>query len=189
MGPLFIPAAPRSHLRSAAGTRRHRSARRRALGRLLAVTVRLISFHDLINHSISARRRISVALKASDRHKRDARRTDLRVLDKQGYYMLITPPPPPPRTTTTISPAPLSDPVNPVSLGNRSCTGWSRAIGKVLFFNGSFFLQRCYKEAFPARFHRRLLSFHGSAGILKALLITFSYDLDLKGQGNQYNSH
>lgn len=34
-----------------------------------------------------------------------------------------------------------------------------------------------------------IFSFHGSAGIIKAFLITFSYDLDLKGQSNQYNSH
>lgn len=40
-----------------------------------------------------------------------------------------------------------------------------------------------------AHFHYYIFSFHGSAGIIKAFLITFSYDLDLKGQSNQYNSH
>lgn len=75
---------------STAAVRRYRLAIHRALGRLLADTVWLISFHDLINHSISARRRISIVLKASDRHKRRAvmtsatdintRRTDLGVL-------------------------------------------------------------------------------------------------------------
>lgn len=48
---------------STVATRRYRLAIHRAPGRLLADTVWLISFHDLINHSISARRRISVVLK------------------------------------------------------------------------------------------------------------------------------
>lgn len=96
MGPLFIPEP--------SAVRRGRGAIAQpfiALSpRLLADTVWLISFHDLINHSISARRRISGVLKASDRHKRrtvmtlatdtNTRRADLRMLDK---YLL-----PPPHT-------------------------------------------------------------------------------------------
>lgn len=53
-------------------------------------------------------------------------------------------------------------------------------------FNGSFSVQG---ERFQPSSTVAFFSCHGSAGIIKALLITFSYDLDLKGQGNQYNSH
>lgn len=105
MGPLFTPEP--------SAVRRGRGAIAQpfiALSgpRLLADTVWLISFHDLINHSISARRRISGVLKASDRHKRravmtpatdtDTRRADLRVLDK---YLL---PPHPPHTLLRLIP-------------------------------------------------------------------------------------
>lgn len=77
---------------STAGTRRYRSAIHRALApRLLADTVWLISFHDLINHSISARRRISGVLKASDRHKRHRHEARGSTRTRQ---IPITPPPP-----------------------------------------------------------------------------------------------
>lgn len=52
-----------------------------------------------------------------------------------------------------------------------------------------FFIFFYAGEKISAQFHCCFFSFHGSAGMIRALLITFSYDLDLKGQGNQYNSH
>lgn len=86
---------------STAAARRYRLAIHRALGRLLADTVWLISFHDLINHSISAQRRISVVLKASDRHKRravndaDDRYQHEAYGSRRTSQLPITPNPPP----------------------------------------------------------------------------------------------
>lgn len=164
---------------STAATRRYRLAIHRALGRLLADTVWLISFHDLINHSISAQRRISIVLKASDWHKRrpvmtpatdiNMRRTDLGVLVKYLLRSILL------RLILMIRLAFKLQRFESHDGGNH--------------FNGSFLLFFARGGTILAQFHCCLFSFHGSAGIIRALLITFSYDLDLKGQGNQYNSH
>lgn len=72
---------------------------------LLADTVWLISFHDLINHSISSQRRINIVLKWAISTKRRAltttqhtvagarrlARTDARALDKYAEELVISP--------------------------------------------------------------------------------------------------
>lgn len=106
----------------------------------------------------------------------NTRRADLRVLDKY----LLPPHPHPPHTLLRLIPmicfAGESEVQSLESRDGENC------------FNGSF-SERGGGERFQPSSAAAFLSCHGSAGIIKALLITFSYDLDLKGQGNQYNSH
>lgn len=145
----------------------------RSRPRLLADTVWLISFHDLINHSISARRRISGILKASDRHQRRAvmtpatdtntRRTDLHVLHK---YLL------PPRLIPMFRRRIRGTKV-----------GCSHAVVKIVSMAE-------FPQKISAQFRCCFLPhFMAQQEFSKPLLITFSYDLDLKGKGNQYNRH
>lgn len=156
---------------------------------LLADTVWLISFHDLINHSISSQHRINIVLKWAISTKRRAltttqhtvagarrlARTDARGLDKYAEELVI-------------SPRLLSDDLfcgrNPSA--KRLQRDQKRVIKKIIIIFA--------REEVSAQFHSCIFSFHGSAGMIKAFfslffLITFSYNLVLKGQGNQYNSH
>lgn len=155
---------------------------------LLADTVWLISFHDLINHSISSQRRINIVLKWAISTKRRALttththtsgrassgRTDARALDKYAEELVI-------------SPRLLSDDLfcGRNQSAKRLRRDQERVIKKKLFSREKRF-QPSSTLAFSHFMAQQELS---KLFFVLFFLITFSYNLDLKGQGNQYNSH
>lgn len=152
---------------------------------LLADTVWLISFHDLINHSISSQRRINIVLKwaistksralTTTQHTlagaRRLARTDARVLDRYAEELVI-------------SPRLLSDDLfcgrNPSA--KRLQRDQKRVIKKKIYIFA--------REEISAQFHSCIFSFHGSAGIIKAsfFFLWLHFHITLISKGRAINT-